>query len=144
MVAVGILAMLTAIAVPAFQRAKHQAQATVFAAEMKQTIEALEMYQGEQGQLPASKLAYNTPPDGFSNYLPKNSTLNTYSAMGGRWVWLGGALTVMPGRDEVLGVYMPTVTDAQLEIADRSLDDGSLTTGNFRRSGDWYFAGLVH
>lgn len=142
MIVVGILALLAALALPAFARAKQRAQATVFAAEVKTTVEALEMYQGEHGTLPPPRLEYFAAPEDFAPYLPKTSTWASYSSMGGRWVWFGDILPLMPGRDAVLGIYLPTVSDEQLRMADQALDDGSLATGNYQKNGGWYFAGL--
>lgn len=141
-VVVGVIALLAALALPAFARAKQRAQATVFAAEMQSTMDALATYQGEKGALPPPMLAYFQAPPTFVPFLPKKSTWTTYSSMGGRWLWFGDIIPLMPGRDAVLGVYLPDVTDAQMIMADRVLDDGSLTAGNYQKSGAWYFAGL--
>jgi prepilin-type N-terminal cleavage/methylation domain-containing protein len=128
MVVVVIIGLLAALAIPAFKRARQGSINSRFINDVRIIRGAAETYAIQQGVW---------PPDGLSNIPPEllsylKSSFDSVSPIGGVWDWDNNVYGVRAG----ISVNGPTITTAQLTEIDTKIDDGDLTTGQFRtRSG---------
>lgn len=134
MMVVGVIAMLTILAIPAFQRARQTVLLKKFAKEMLNISSAFEVYWTEYHQWPSD----GTPGDMPEEVYPFLSGVewSAETCIGGRWDWDAGVFDIVAG----LSVYAPSCDEAQMMQIDRILDDGNLQTGAFRqRSGGYIY-----
>ena len=81
------------------------------------------------------------PPDGGATfplqvapYLPP-TFWSKASSVGGAWSW--GVSKY--GVNAAIAINSPFVSDSQMQEIDQKLDDGDLSTGNFRQNGRDFF-----
>lgn len=129
MVVVVIIGLLAAMALPAFQRVKQSAVSKRYLNDARQVRDGAERYALENGSF---------PPNGIGGlhanlrgYIPDSIFNATTTPLGGVWDWD----FQQDGFTASISVYMFTVSDAQLRDIDRTIDDGDLTTGLFRKMG---------
>lgn len=129
MVVVVIIGLLAAIALPAFQRVKQSAVSKRYLNDARQVRDGAERYALENGSF---------PPNGIGGlhaslrgYIPESIFNATTTPLGGVWDWD----FQQDGFTASISVYQFTVSDAQLRDIDRTIDDGDLTTGLFRKMG---------
>lgn len=121
MIAVVIIGLLAALAMPAMNRARNRSRASVYANDFRQFHDAFERYGLEAGSFPSTAALGGTIPTGMTGYLPEAYT--QAAPMGGMYGWSGpsGYILVRGG----------TETDAVMQQVDAILDDGNLGTGEF-------------
>lgn len=132
MLGVGIIALLSSLAIPGYLAARHYAFRSSFLAELRKTSEAFQLYGAENKRFPDSVGGFQEMPGGMENYMPKNSTWLTSPKIGGYWAWLN---SIDPYYDEYDGLIVFNGIDAtadQLQEMDAKLDDGNLASGSFR------------
>ncbi len=129
MVVVVIIGLLAAMALPAFQRVKQSAVSKRYLNDARQVRDGAERYALENGSF---------PPNGIGGlhaslrgYIPDSIFNATTTPLGGVWDWD----FQQDGFTASISVYQYTVSDAQLRDIDRTIDDGDLTTGLFRKMG---------
>lgn len=129
MVVVIIIGLLASIALPAFQRVKLQAVSKRYINDARQIRDAAERYAMDNGNFPPNGIGALHPA--LQGYVPDRLMNSTTTAIGGVWDWD----YQQNGITASISVYLYSVSDAQLQDIDRTIDDGDLTTGLFRKIG---------
>ncbi len=142
MIAVLILSLLFFMAVPTYQRIQRKARATTVANNFRVFGAAFQAYAQQNGSWPAESAA-GVVPTGVSSQDIPTTVWATATPMGGKFDWEynqvhpGGT---SPGGKWHAALAITGTTDAPLIIdadlmqeIDEALDDGDLTTGNFRK-----------
>lgn len=135
MVVVTIISLLVALGVPAFLRVKVKAKANVVVSDLRTFAAAFDAYAQENGGWPAEADA-GVMPVGMTGRLNEAGWMRA-TPIGGKYNWdfdqmHGGvrfraAIAISDTAEAAL------VEDADLWLAiDRAMDDGNLSTGNFR------------
>ena len=141
MIAVLIISLLFLMAVPAFQRIQRKARAAAVANNFRVFGAAFQAYAHEKGTWPPEAAA-GVIPTGITNQDLQTGVWETRTPMGGKFDWEYNQ--VHPGGTSPGGKWhaaiaisstseAPLLSDADLlQAIDAELDDGDLTTGNFR------------
>lgn len=129
MVVVVIIGLLAAMGLPAFQRVKQSAVSKRYLNDARQVRDAAERYALENGNFPPNGIAGLHPA--LQGYVPAAIFSATTTPLGGVWDWD----YQQDGFTASISVYQFTASTAQLVDIDRTIDDGNLTTGLFRRMG---------
>ncbi len=123
MIVVVIIGLLAAL-----QRVRLRAVASRYLNDARQIRDGAERYAMETGQF---------PPNGVMSlhaelrgYIPDSLFASTTTPLGGVWDWD----FQQSGITAAISVYQPTASDDLLRHIDRTIDDGDLATGNFRRA----------
>jgi type IV pilus assembly protein PilA len=134
MVVVVIIGLLAALAIPAFQRVRHASQNARIMNDLRVFTQAFETYNTINGTWPAP-ISPGVVPVGMTGDF-KGDVWKNRTVIGGDWDWdntlasggyAGISITDVSGNPI-------TADDAQLTEIDAKIDDGDLTTGNFRRT----------
>lgn len=142
MIVVAIVALLGALAVPSWQRARKRAQADALINELRVTSDAFQIYSAEKGSLPPSAAGFGAIPTGMASYLPKRSTWSATPPGGGYWYFWNFAPAEIWGFTGLIGVYNPSFAPEQLSQIDTSMDDGDSNTGGIHTFSGWVFLGV--
>lgn len=126
MIVMAIIAMLAAIAIPSFMKARNTVYDTEFAAELRVLASGFEMYCLGQPSAPASA-APGVLPDGVDGYLRKDDWTDG-TPLGGQWQWTDD----IPGIGQGILALGVTASVERMQGIDRRMDDGNLNTGNLR------------
>ncbi|MBI5688620.1 MAG: prepilin-type N-terminal cleavage/methylation domain-containing protein [Verrucomicrobia bacterium] len=129
MVVVVIIGLLATLALPAFQRVRRRAIAARFVNDVRQIRDGAERYAVEHGAFPPNGVAGLHA--NLRGYIPDSVFTATTTPLGGVWDWD----YQQNGITAAISVYQYTATDDLLREVDRTLDDGDLSTGLFRRIG---------
>lgn len=127
LIAVAILADLLLIAMPAYDRARKQAQNARFCADVRVAAAAFEMYSAENNRYPEEAAPQVLPP-GMEQYL-RGVNWSMRNSLGGVWDWdheQGYAKAAVATETPV------DMDDLQLADIDTRIDNGVLATGSFR------------
>ena len=129
MIVVAIIALLAALALPVFKKARNRSQNTRFIAELRVATDAFEQFAMNAGGYPP-EAGTAVVPSGMEEYLSRfNWALPT--SIGGNWDWDNAAI----GVDE--GVWIiGSIPDSRAAEIDSQIDDGDLITGLFRKRSD--------
>ena len=122
MIVVVIIGLLAAIAIPAFQRMNERSMASRLTNDFRQFEAAFQRYALENGQMP-SAAGIGVVPTGMAGYLP--DTFTQTSPIGGNYQWSGPSGFVVLRNSRA--------TDAIMLYVDTALDDGDLSTGEFKK-----------
>ena len=134
MIVVAIIALLAAIAIPSFVRARESAQNGRFIADLRTAKGAFTMYCVDNGQYPPDRTPGVVPP-GMAEYLGSFPwTENT--SLGGQWDWD----YLQFGCKAGVSVYRPSAPLTQLGRLDEAIDDGDLASGDFRSRASGYIS----
>jgi len=130
MIVVVIVGLLAALAVPSLLRVRRASQNSRTANDFRVFAQAFEIYNTQNGFWP------NNVGPGVVPVLPvpmngdfRTETWQAPTAIGGQWNWDNGNFGVTAS----VSISNFTCDDAQLTEIDMKLDDGDLTTGNFRK-----------
>ncbi|MDQ6626690.1 MAG: type II secretion system GspH family protein [Verrucomicrobiota bacterium] len=126
MIVVAIIALLAAFALPAFMRARQQAQNAKFINAVRIATGAIEQYAAEHQTYPVDVNRGIVPP-GMDTYLDQRLNWTGTTPIGGQWDWDFNVF----GIKAAVSVVNPTADAAQMTEIDAKLDDGDLTTGHF-------------
>lgn len=141
MIAVLIISMFFVMAVPTYQRIQRKARATSVVNDFRVFGAAFQAYAHERGSWPAEATA-GVIPTGINDQDIQTTVWSLRTPMGGKFDWENNQ--VHPGGTSPGGKWRaalaitgtsdaPLIVDADLmEEIDQALDDGDLTTGNFR------------
>jgi len=122
MIVVVIIGLLAAIAIPTFKRVIERSRASRMTNDFRQFSSAFQRYILEAGQNPAPS-ALGVIPVGMSGYLPK--AFQQVSPLGGNYQWSGPSAYIILRNSQA--------TDSVMTLVDKALDDGNLSTGEFRK-----------
>ena len=128
MIAVVIIGFLAAMAVPALQRVGKNAKLARIVSDFRTYAQAFEQYASENGEWPANA-GTGVVPVGMNRAIKADSWAEPQTAIGGRWNWDSYTFGVTAG----IAITGFTADDATLTIIDNRIDDGDLTTGQFRK-----------
>ncbi len=139
MIVVAVIALLAAIAVPSFVRARKRAQNAKFINALRIGSDAADLYAIENhGKYPPDVNRGVVPPE-LATYLDPTFDWTAVTPIGGRWDWEFGVHSVTAA---ISVVDAPNDAERMTEI-DRQYDDGDLATGRFRELGDGRYAVIV-
>lgn len=134
MIVVAIIGLLATISFPAMQKARNRSRAIRFARDIKTAGHAFIRYSFDTGAYPSDKIP-SQMPDGMSEYLGTFPWTDE-TVVGGHWDWDYEQFGTKAG----VSVHMPKWNDDQMQIIDSVMDDGNLSTGQFRkRSGGYMY-----
>ena len=136
MVAVTILSLLFFLAVPTYQRLQRKAKTAAIANDLRTFATAFQAHAHETGSWPLESAAGVVPLGMTPEELKFDDWTHT-TPIGGKFDWernqthvgvkYGAAITITPTADA------PMVIDSDLFLEiDQTIDDGNLSTGNFR------------
>lgn len=127
MIMVVILVDLALIALPAFERARKQAQNSRLSSDLRVATSAFEMYATENTNYPP-EAARAVLPNGMGQYL-RGVRWESRNSIGGYWDWdynMGYAKAAVCVETDV------NIDSVQMTNIDTQVDNGVLTTGAFR------------
>lgn len=133
---VAILGLLVAFIIPAVNLAARSRENAQAAHKLQTAVEAFELYAAETGGYPADRTPGVIPPEMADYYFPyfKIDWWGDDTELGGSWDWDNG----YDGFNFSVSICNPTRSQSQMQEFDRLIDDGDLTTGNFRQVGTQY------
>jgi len=134
MIVVAIIALLTAIALPWFQRYRRDTLNGRFANDLRIACHAIRHYNIKTGQYPPDHTPRRIPRD-MAPYL-QGMDWRGDTPIGGQWDWDYRVFGITAG----VSVYKPDRNDAEMEEIDRLIDDGNLFTGKFRKRNQGYIS----
>jgi prepilin-type N-terminal cleavage/methylation domain-containing protein len=139
MLVCAVIALVAAIGVPAWIRARKRAQATKLVNELRTIADAFQLYNSETRHLPPDSDPA-TIPAGMEPYMPSQSTWTTEAPGGGHWYWVNAEFR---GFNGIFGVHNPGLTPEQKLQIDTNLDDGVADTGGvFTDIDGWVYVGV--
>lgn len=127
MIVIGIIALLAAMALPYFLRARQRAQNSKFINSLRVITAAFDTYALEHTSYPPDANRGIVPP-GMGPYLDSSFNFSGETPIGGQWDWDKDVFGFKAG----LSVVSPTALQFQLQDIDKSWDDGNLVTGHFQ------------
>ncbi len=127
MIVVAIIALLAAVALPSFLRARKQAQNAKFLNALRVATSAVETYVIENGNYPPDSNR-GVVPAGLGSYLDETLGWTGTTPVGGQWDWDFNVF----GFKAAVCVVGATIDVEQFTEIDKQLDDGDLTTGRFQ------------
>ena len=138
MIVVAVIALLAAIAVPGFTRARKRAQNAKFLNALRVASDAADLYAIENhGKYPPDTTRGIVPPQ-LATYLDQTFDWTAPTPIGGRWDWEFGVYSVRAAISVVDGPDAERMTEI-----DSQYDDGDLTTGRFRQLGADRYAVII-
>ena len=138
MIVVAIIALLAAIAVPSFLRARQRTQNAKFINALRVASDAISLYAIENGGYPPDVNRGVVPP-GLATYLDQSFDWTGATPIGGRWDWDFNISSVTAA----VSVVQSSASLRQLRDIDAMWDDGDLETGRFREIGDDRYSDIV-
>ncbi len=132
MVVVVIIGFLASMALPAFAKVRRNARNGAFVNDLRQVRMAAENCIMELGTYPADGLPGSFPAE-LQAYLP-SGVAERQSPIGGRWDWDFEQFGFKAG----ISIYQPLADVGQMGDIDRLVDDGDLSSGNFRSRSNGY------
>lgn len=131
-----IISVVAALAVPSLKQANLNARSSAVINDLRIFSGGLQAYAQARGDWPPGDCAPGELPAGTQSYLNQTNWERT-TPIGGRYTWDINSLQQGERHRAViivssLGDNRVTADRRQLEDIDRKLDDGDLTTGNFR------------
>lgn len=130
MIVVVIIGLLAAMAIPAFQRIQRASQNSRIINDWRVFSQSFEIYNSTNGAWPANVgpgVIPSSPVSMAGDF--KADVWRKTTAIGGQWNWDANISGITAG----VSISGFTCTDQQLIEIDTKLDDGDLTTGNFRK-----------
>jgi prepilin-type N-terminal cleavage/methylation domain-containing protein len=137
MIVVVIIGLLAAMAIPAFGRIREKSQRARFVSDLRTFAQAFETYCAQNGAWPPNA-GTGVVPTGMTSADFKISAWTTpKNSVGGRWNWDVNNF----GAVAAISTTNVTVSDAQMTLIDKQIDDGDLDTGLFQKnSGRFVYA----
>ena len=139
MVTITIISLLAAVSVPGIQVAKRRTMATAVANDMRTFAAAFDVYSHENGRWPAEVDVGVFPPEMASRLTVASWQRPT--PLGGQYNWDYNQMHAGTRYRAAIAISStstsPVLQDLELlEAIDKVLDDGNLSTGNFRLGAD--------
>ena len=130
MLAVAIIGLLCALALPNFITSRRNAQRNMFIAQLNKLVGGFETYAIIEGNYPPDATPGVLPP-GMDAYFSKTAIWGETTPIGGYWDWDYNQHSF--GALAGLSVYQPALSDEMMMEIDGKIDDGNLYTGIFRK-----------
>jgi type II secretory pathway pseudopilin PulG len=130
MIVVGTIALLAAMALPSYLRARQRAQNAKFINAVRVASSAFDTYAIEHNSYPPDVNRGIVPP-GMDTYFDHSFDFTAVTPIGGRWDWDKDVFGFKAG----LSVVDPNALQLQLQDIDKSWDDGNLVSGHFQDKG---------
>jgi prepilin-type N-terminal cleavage/methylation domain-containing protein len=131
MIAITIVALLAALAIPAFDKVRQSARRGRYISDVKAYAGAIQIHAMHTGVWPASSGAGVVPAE-LADVIPFGWTLP--SSLGGQWLWSNG------GGVRAIVLLNPTPAPSDFAEIDVKIDDGNPATGLFQLDGtDWVY-----
>jgi len=131
MIVVAIIGLLAALALPAFAKARRQSMEKSFVEDIRIFEGGILTYAQTYGQYPADGPTGGLPvgmtPDDF-----KGTTWGTRTPMGGTWDYDANNAACGNCKAAITVIIATDANDPTWKEVDALIDDGDLTTGNFR------------
>ena len=139
MVVITIISLLAAISIPTLQNVRRRTTATAIGNNLRTFSAAFDAYVHEMGTWPAETAAGVMPPEVANRINPTAWLAKT--PLGGQYNWDNNQMHAGTRYKAAIAIsdtaIAPFVTDLDLmEAVDRIIDDGNLSTGNFRIGAD--------
>ena len=131
MIAVVIIGLLAAMAIPAFNRVRTKARVTAFTNDLRIGKDAFETYALENGAWPPD--GASAVPAEMSGYMELTRWVGQ-TPLGGVWDWDQNQFGFTAG----LSVFQPTADESTMKQVDLAIDDGDLSAGSFRSRANGY------
>lgn len=130
-----IIGMLAAFLVPVINLTVRRRQNANCAYKLRTAVEAFELYATETGGYPADKNPGEVPPEMAAYYFPyfKIDWWGEVTDLGGHWDWDNGY-----DFKYSVSISSPDKSVEQMTEFDHLIDDGNLSSGNFRQVGSQY------
>jgi prepilin-type N-terminal cleavage/methylation domain-containing protein len=125
MIAVVIIGLLAALAIPGLNRVRFRSTTTRYLNDVRQVRDGVERYALENGGFPPNGTASLHPL--LRGYV-QDKMFDLPTPLGGMWDWD----FEQNGIRAAVSVYQYTCTPQQLSDIDQRLDDGGLSSGSFR------------
>lgn len=125
MIVVAIIALLAALALPSFTRAREKSRSAAFIGNLRVVRGAFELYSIENHGYPPNAAA-GVVPTGMSSYLG-NFQWTKATPIGGQWNWDAN----INGYKAGVAVTSVSADLTQMYDIDQTFDDGNLTAGQF-------------
>ena len=122
MITVAIISVLAAISFPSCERYMRKAELVESAAALVAMGDRIMQYNAKYGKYP--KDSHIVGPPGID----MGGTWEVNPPLGGSWNWEGPDRYAYAG----ISIYQHTADLAELELFDSLIDDGDMSTGNFR------------
>jgi type IV pilus assembly protein PilA len=129
MIAVTIIGILGALALPAFVRIHQSSQNSRFVSDLRTFAQGFESFAASNGRWPPNA-GTGVVPAGMSGLI-KDSAWTGPNSVGGRWNWDYNNF----GITASISATNVTASDAQMALVDAKIDDGNLSTGHFQKNG---------
>jgi prepilin-type N-terminal cleavage/methylation domain-containing protein len=130
MIVVSVIALLAVMAVPSFLRARKRSQDAKFVIALRVASGAFEMYAAENNGYP-SDVNRATVPSGMATYFGPTLDWTKPTLIGGNWDWDSKVFGFTAG----ISVVGSPADVIQMTEIDTMIDDGDLSTGQFRDEG---------
>jgi prepilin-type N-terminal cleavage/methylation domain-containing protein len=136
MIVVAIIGLLAAIALPNFIRARIVSQGVRVANDLRVFGDAFAMYAFDNGDYPPD--SHETLPSEMTDYINAGK-FTAPTTIGGHYNWEG------PDGYPYAGVSVSgsSISDANLLLVDRAVDDGDLATGEYRKMSNGRFTYVI-
>ncbi len=138
MIVTSIISFLALVAVPSYFRARERAVGVRTTNDLRVFGEAFRLYALEKGQYPPESHRVLPPGAGMEQYLNEARWLST-PAIGGYFNWEGP--DIFPYAD--VAVKGSHASDRQLTLIDEAVDDGNLSTGQYRKTPNGRFTYIL-
>jgi general secretion pathway protein G len=129
MIAVVIIGILAALALPAMVRLKQSAQNNRFVSDLRTFAQGFETHAAQNGTWPPNA-GTGVVPAGMSGTI-RDAQWSSTNSLGGRWNWDFNNFGVTAS----ISTTNVIVTDDQMTVIDAKIDDGDLNNGRFQKNG---------
>ena len=136
MIVVAIIGLLATLAVPSFIRARTISTGVRVANDLRVFGHAFAMYAIETGNYPNDN--HEQLPPGLEPYIDA-AKFHTPTPIGGRYNWEGPDAYPYAG----VSVSGSSIPQASIEKIDMAVDDGDLSTGHYRVTGNGRFTYII-
>lgn len=138
MIVVAIIALLAAMAVPSFLRARQKSQNAKFMNGLRIACDAFQQYAIENRAYPPDVFRGIVPP-GMATYFDTSLNWTGRTPIGGNWDWDYNVFGFVAG----VSVASPTASIEQITEIDARMDDGDLSTGQFQDKGGGRYSYII-
>ncbi len=129
MIVAAIIGLLSAFAIPSFQRVRWNSRVSAVAHDIRLAVDAFELYAIQEGNYPAD-VNRGIVPAGMKPFLPRSLRWTEPTAVGGAWDWDRNVFGFSAG----VSIVGNALSDEIMRALDKLIDDGNLATGNFKKT----------
>lgn len=138
MIVVSIIALLAAMALPSFLRARQKAQDAKLINGLRVATDAFQMYAMEHNAYPPDANR-GIVPSGMAQYFGPNFNFTATTPVGGNWDWDYNQFGFTAG----VSVIGSGVGDARMQEIDARIDNGDLNTGGFQSTASDRYTSII-